>query len=475
MFGFATKPTPFAQKSPFARPIVHPQAMPGRDSMSTPITKDRFLKTLRQSGLLTGRQYRKVLEQLPEQAKPKTIARSLVHAGVLTRFQAQHILAGSSKGYFLGPYRILDVVGQGGMGRVYKALHQTMNRTVALKVLAPHLIKTPKAQTLFQREVQAAAQLNHPNIVTAYDAGQIEGRHFLAMEFVDGPNLEQLVRAQGPIPVGQACEVIRQAALGLQSAAEHRMVHRDIKPANLLLQRGKNHNDYRVKILDFGLARLHESRGEGHAGTIAAPKNTVMGTPDFLSPEQARSLHDVDIRSDIYSLGCTFYYLLTGQVPHAGGSALEKLVRHGNEEPFPVEEFRPGLIPSVAAIVRKMMAKVPNQRYQTPDELAEELEPYSELTAFNWQRPGSESELNLATPSPARPELPGSSEFGESLVGTVPPELSLTPLSGDASDLSLELETAAPSFASKVVWWLMRFAAAAVIALGAYVAMNWHE
>src|SRR5713101_6949943 len=214
----------------------------------------------------------------------------------------------------------------------------------------------------------------HPNIVTAYDANQIGDRHFMVMEFVDGPNLEQLVRQTGPLPIGQACDFIRQAAHGLQFALENHMVHRDIKPANLLVQRaGGSARDSQcvVKILDFGLARLHQRSPEDEPGsnTILTKENTVMGTPDYVSPEQARDLHKVDIRSDLYSLGCTFYYLLTGQVPFPGGSAADKLIRQNAQEPTPLEELRPEVPSGVAAIVRRLMAKKPRARFQTPTEL----------------------------------------------------------------------------------------------------------
>src|SRR5262249_17134010 len=234
----------------------------------------------------------------------------------------------------------------GGMGHVYKARHSAMGRIVALKVLSSKLVKTDRAQELFRREARAAARLLHPNIVAAYDFNHVGHRYFLVMEYVDGPNLDQLVRKQGPLPIGLACDYIRQAANGLQCAYSMGMVHRDIKPANLLLQRTGHDGQPAhgvIKLTDFGLARLSESnslaRGD-RAGTLLIHENSLTGTPDYLSPEQARDLHQTDIRGDLYSLGCTFYYLLTASVPFPGGTTLEKLVRHGVQEPTPVEHLR---------------------------------------------------------------------------------------------------------------------------------------
>ena len=186
------------------------------------------------------------------------------------------------------------------------------------------------------------------------------------MEFVDGPNLEQLVREQGPLPLGMACEVIRQAANGMQHAHENEMIHRDLKPANLLMQPSKNLQSFVVKILDFGLARLNDLGAQETSGTIEVKENSVMGTPDFISPEQARNMHHADIRSDIYSLGCTFYYLLTGKVMFPGGTTMEKLLRHLNEEPKAIGEFRSDVPTEVLAILKQMTAKDPDQRCSVP-------------------------------------------------------------------------------------------------------------
>jgi eukaryotic-like serine/threonine-protein kinase len=343
-----------------------------------------FIANVRQSGLIPESELDAALERVPATQRGRSVARGLVQLGLLTKFQAQLLLAGRTHGFVLGQYRILDQLGQGGMGRVFKAEHLTMGRTVAIKVLAPQHTKTEKARQLFMREVRAAGKLMHPNIVTAHDANEIDGRHYLVMEFIDGPNLDQLVRDRGPLPIGLACDIARQAASGLQCAFEQGMVHRDIKPSNLLLQRTGTtlSSGYLVKILDFGLARLGDTSEVGHSITTSG--NVIMGTPDYLSPEQARDLHLVDIRSDLYSLGCTFYFLLTGQVPFPGGTTVEKLTRHTQDEPLPLEQLRPDLPQDVADIVQCLLAKNPVHRYQTPAELVMDLVPHAAPMPSTW-------------------------------------------------------------------------------------------
>jgi eukaryotic-like serine/threonine-protein kinase len=351
----------------------------------THMDSQTFVANVRLSGLIPEDELDAALERVPYTERGRSVARALIQLGLLTKFQAQLLLVGRTHGFVLGQYRILDQLGEGGMGRVFKAEHMTMGRTVAIKVLAPQHTKTDKARQLFTREVRASGKLMHPNIVTAHDANEIDGRHYLVMEYIDGPNLDQLVRERGPLPVGLACDIVRQAASGLQCAFEHGMVHRDIKPSNLLLQRiGTTlSSGYLVKILDFGLARL----GDAVEVTNHSPKatgNVVMGTPDYLSPEQARDLHLVDIRSDLYSLGCTFYFLLTGQVPFPGGTTIEKLQRHTKDEPLPVEQLRPDLPHEVADIVLCLLAKEPVNRYQTPAELVMELVPHAAPMPSAW-------------------------------------------------------------------------------------------
>jgi serine/threonine-protein kinase len=330
-----------------------------------------FIERVVASGLMDRDEVLRALETMPPTERGKVVARHLVETGKLTKFQARHLLVGRVDGFILGQYRVLEELGRGGMGHVYKAVHQTMGRFVALKVLAPDLTKTERARNLFQREVRAAAKLHHPNIVTAFDANHpSDPRCFLVMEYVDGPNLSQLVKEQGPLPIEQACEYIRQAAIGLEYAHHMGLIHRDVKPSNLLVQ--QTTSGPQVKILDFGLALV--TAGEAAAGrTVVGAANTVLGTPDYVSPEQSRDQYNVDGRSDLYSLGCAFYFLLTGEPPFVGGTNLDKLVRHGSEPPVAVQLKRSDVPEPVAAIVHKLLAKNPKWRYQTAAELATEL------------------------------------------------------------------------------------------------------
>lgn len=381
------------------------------------ITREEFLSNLRQSGLVSAPELASVVVGLRTESSGRAIARGLVGRRLLTKFQAELLLAGRTDGFFLGQYKILDQLGQGGMGRVYKAVHQTLHRVVALKMLAPRVVNTAKARKLFLREVRAAGQLSHPNIVTAYDANKLDGRHFLVLEYVDGPNLSEFVREHGPLPVGLACEIVRQTAVGLQYAHERGMVHRDIKPSNLLIERVEKTRTPLVKILDFGLARLHEPHKQDGSDSVLTQANIIMGTPDFLSPEQARGLHNADIRSDLYSLGCTFYYLLTGRVPFPGGTSLQKLLRHGTEEPSPVEQDVPA---PVLAILRRLLAKKPEDRFQTPADLAAALMPYADPVVPFWTEDAGRDRDAL-----------GDNDELAALVGTLP-DMSLTSPSGES-------------------------------------------
>ncbi len=334
--------------------------------------KRRLLDELRASGLLRPEQLEQ-LARLPEAdaRDPRALARQVLQRGWLTRFQLTEVLHGRGKELHFGAYILLDRLGEGGMGQVFKAQHQHMSRVVALKLIRKDRLSHPKAVRRFEREAQAAAQLNHPNIVLAYDAGEAAGTHFLSMEYVEGRDLHQLVHETGPLPVARACGFIRQAALGLHHAHSRGIVHRDIKPQNLLVTAAPPAT---VKVLDMGLSRWQQGLSEEERGLTR--DGVVLGTVDFMAPEQARNAHGADGRADLYSLGCTLFYLLTAHRPFHAESTAELLLKHQTEEATPLESLRPDVPEGVASVVRKLLAKRPEDRFQTAAELAAALEPF---------------------------------------------------------------------------------------------------
>ena len=320
----------------------------------------------------------------------RALAGELIRRGWLTPYQVNQLLQGRGRELLLGSYVLLERIGEGGMGAVFKARNWKLGSVVALKLIRKERIDNPDAVRRFQREIRAAAQLDHPNIVRALDADEVGGTHLLVMEYVQGTDLAKLVKKAGPLSVDQACDYCRQAALGLQHACERGLVHRDIKPQNLLLTPGGV-----VKILDMGLARL-DRRADDEASSTMTQEGAVMGTLDYIAPEQAMDSHDVDVRADLYSLGCTLYFLLTGKVPFPGGEALQKLLKHRLDEPVPVEQLRRDVPPGVASVVRKLMAKRPEDRYQTPAEAAAAL-----ASAAHGEGSTSATFRTAALPAPA--------------------------------------------------------------------------
>jgi len=335
-------------------------------------TADALFDTLRRKRLLEPSQLADLTRAMKgKNPDPDKIARALLKHGWLTTYQANQLLQGRADGLVLGQYVILDRIGEGGMGQVYKAKHRGLGRIVAVKVIRKDRLDNADAVGRFQREIRAASKLSHPNVVLAYDADQIGDTHLMVMEYVEGTDLSCLVKERGALPVAKACECIRQAALGLQHAHEKGMVHRDIKPANLLVAKGGQ-----VKVLDLGLSRFQRAVSETMDATLTRT-GSVMGTPDYMAPEQARDSHTVDIRADIYSLGCSLYHLLAGQVPFTGGTGMEKVFKHQLEEPDPIEALRPEVPRDLAKVLRKMMAKQPEDRYATPAAVAEALAPFA--------------------------------------------------------------------------------------------------
>ncbi len=313
-------------------------------------------------------------------------------------------------GQQLGQYQILEQLGAGGMGLVFKAVHSAMQRTVALKIIAPELTQDPQTRARFQREVRSAARLNHPNVVVAHDAAEASGLWFLVMEYVPGTDAAHLFQRYGRPPIELACEIVRQAALGLQHAHELGMVHRDIKPANLMVttaSRGSNAvigttptgwpNPPLVKILDFGLARLaiSDPNKQLSGADVLTRERAVFGTPEYMAPEQAKDSRLADIRSDIYSLGCTLYALLAGRPPFLSRSPSEVLAMHLTQPPEPVSKFLPEVPFGLEQVIDRMLAKKPEDRYATPIEVAKALEQAAHSQAPSPTKPTTEPQPGL--------------------------------------------------------------------------------
>ncbi len=333
-----------------------------------------FIRSLTDSGLMTAGEVEAFIDCLPLEGRPVTgeqLAQELYRSGKLTKFQAQAIHQGKTRGLVVGNYVVLDRLGKGGMGQVYKATHKRMKRTVALKVLPSAAMRSPESVKRFQREVEAAAKLSHPNIVTAYDADEAKGVHFLVMECVDGQDLSSLVKTQGPLPLEKALDYVLQAAKGLAYAHTQGIIHRDIKPANLLLEQSGV-----VKVLDMGLARIeHAASAADSADEDGLTRSgEVMGTFDYMSPEQGLDTKTADLRADIYSLGCTLYVLLVGRAVYRGDTMFKKMLAH-RDAPIPsIGEARSGVPESLDAVFRRMVAKRPEDRQQSMSEVIADLQ-----------------------------------------------------------------------------------------------------
>jgi serine/threonine protein kinase len=332
-----------------------------------------FLETVRKSKLVDEQRLDQFLaahgSNLP--SEPRAQAEWLIRDGLLTKFQVTQLLQGKYKGFILSnKYKMLDLLGAGGMGKVFLCEHIMLRRLVAVKILDGEKIQERKFVERFYREARAVAALDHPNIVKVYDVEQNDKMPLMIIEYVDGRNLKALVEEQGPLDLGRAAHAVAQAALGLQHAHENGLVHRDVKPANLLLDRMGI-----VKILDLGLARFFNDKTDNL--TANYNDKAVMGTADYLAPEQAINLSQADIRADIYSLGCTFYFLLTGRPPFPVGSVAQKLIAHQMKPVPSLNAERQDIPEEIDAIIKKMMGKTPADRYQLPLEVAAALAPYA--------------------------------------------------------------------------------------------------
>lgn len=342
--------------------------------MTLKLTAASFLAGVKQSGLIDPDRLDALVNEIHQAGidcnDSMAIATALVDRKALTEWQSDKLLQGRHKGFILGRYRLLSLLGAGEMSAVYLAEHILMERRCAIKVLPANKVQDTSYLGRFHREARAVASMNHANIVRAYDVDkQTESGtdiHFLVMEYVEGRNIEQIVKEQGPLDYVSAVDYIRQAADGLGHAHQSGMVHRDVKPGNLLID-----NTGVVKLLDLGLARFFKTTDE-ESLTIKHDEK-VLGTADYLAPEQAVDSHQVDARADIYSLGCTMYFALTGHPPFTDGTLVQRLLAHQTKTPPSVRYERPDIDDSLLEILDKMMAKKAADRYQTAAEVSEAL------------------------------------------------------------------------------------------------------
>jgi hypothetical protein len=351
--------------------------------MSALPTTHAFSKLLIQSGVLDENRLERYAQRFCGSPAPSAdeLAREMVREGVLTAFQARQLLHGRWRRLSLrGKYTVLRPLGSGGSGRVYLCKHRVTGRLVAIKVLSAALSANPDHRERFYREARAITSLEHPNIVRAFDLDRAGQRFLLVMEHVSGSTLQDRVRREGPLPVAQAASVGSQAALGLQYLHSAGLVHRDVKPANLLLD---EHGT--LKILDFGLSRFMNEDADGLTGRH--DPGEILGTADYLAPEQARDTHTAGTSADIYSLGATLYFALTGLAPFHGLTVAQKLLGHQMRQPRPIRSVRPEVPEGLEAVVERMMGKEPSQRFPTAAEVAEALKPWD--STHGYPEPGS--------------------------------------------------------------------------------------
>jgi serine/threonine protein kinase len=322
-----------------------------------PLSAEAFLRCVLRSELLDREQLLAALRTVPQDLRgdAQALADHLVRTGKLTRFQASKLIRGVSQGMIIGPFRVLAPLGKGGMGKVFLVRDQRSDLLVALKVLPPRLARTEeRILARFRREMEMSQRVAHPHLAWTYEVGEFRGAHYIAMEYIPGRTLSRLVAEEGPLSVPRAARLLAEVAAGLEHAHNQGLIHRDLKPSNILVT-PRDH----AKVLDLGLALSHGETGDV---LIVGGQGYVLGTMDYIAPEQTVDPLKVDARSDVYSLGCTMYYALTGQPPFPGGTAKEKIMRHRSETPTALNELVPALPAGFVELVERMMAKDPAKR-----------------------------------------------------------------------------------------------------------------
>ena len=354
----------------------------------------------------------------------------LVSRRYLTEYQAGLLSRGHTDDFFLGAYKILERIGRGSMAGVYKAIHPS-GQVVAIKVLPPSRAKNRLLLARFQREARLAVKLNHPHVVRTFQIGETKHIHYLVMEYLEGETLEDVLQRRQRLPVGEAVRLTYQALVGLQHIHEHGMVHRDLKPANLMVfpasVRGADETTLKsnLKILDIGLARQYFDDDSSGAAQDLTEEGVLLGTPDYLAPEQARDPRAIDIRADIYSLGCVLYRFLTGQTPFPDKNIMNQMIRHASEAPRPLAQFVPTIPEGLQQIVAWMMAKNANERYPNPARASQALQAFLMVTSEPTNAPEETPQLHryltwLETGEVAAPAKPASNPSAPAAASKTP-------------------------------------------------------
>ncbi|QEL13282.1 serine/threonine protein kinase [Limnoglobus roseus] len=345
--------------------------------MSAPASVEELLQLIRKSGMVDEGKLTSYLQRRQKgrgiPTDPREAAEGMVTDGIITNFQSEQFLLGKWRGFTIGKFKLLERVGVGGMGQVFLCEHMFMKRRVAIKVLPPAKAEQPAALGRFYREARAAGILEHPNIVRTHDIDQDGNLHFIVMEYVDGSNMLEIVKKFGPMNIDRAVGYVKQVAGGLDFAFRSGIIHRDVKPGNILIDRKGN-----ARVLDMGLARFFKDTSD--MLTVKYDDKIVLGTADYVAPEQVANSHGVDVRADVYALGATLYFLLAGHPPFPTGTVSQKLLWHRTKEPTAIRQIRPEVSEELAAVLVKMMAKDPNARYQSPGEVLQALTAFAPAT-----------------------------------------------------------------------------------------------
>jgi serine/threonine protein kinase len=364
---------------------------------------DGFLRAILRSGLLNRDQLQAALKDVPREQRDdaQALADHLIRTGKLSRFQASKLLKGMGLGLVLGPFQLLTPIGRGGMGTVFLARDARTRQLVALKVLPPRRARLEE-RTLarFRREMVMSQKVTHPHLAWTYEVGDVRGVHYIAMEFIPGKSLSRVVGEEGPLPLARAARLMVEVARALAHVHQQGLIHRDIKPSNIQVT-PKHH----AKVLDLGLAIFQGEVVEDHM--VVGGRGYIVGTMDYISPEQTTDPCKVDARSDLYSLGCTLYFALTGQRPFPGGTSIEKVQRHRAEEPTPIETLRPDLPAEFVRLLNSLMSKDPAQRPASAREAADALSVWAREDPPEPPDPDPSEVVELAGELPAL----GSSEF----------------------------------------------------------------